>query len=103
MSTCFLTMASQCPSIVHCHDSQGWERSQSNLHHRESCWAKFQAQDFRSKSQENARLHLVHHPLPKSVSVEYLPFCMRGKFRQLARGNRGLMVVKEVWSNRKLI
>ncbi|GFW11796.1 hypothetical protein TNCV_4100081 [Trichonephila clavipes] len=52
--------------------------------------------DFRSKSQENARLHLVHHPLPKSVSVEYLPFCMRGKFRQLARGNRGLMVVKGV-------
>ncbi|GFS66695.1 hypothetical protein TNCV_229471 [Trichonephila clavipes] len=50
--------------------------------------------DFRSNCQENARLRLVHHPLPKSVPVEYLPFCVRGKFSQLARGNRGLMVVK---------
>ncbi|GFX71812.1 hypothetical protein TNCV_2010491 [Trichonephila clavipes] len=49
---------------------------------------------FRSNCQENARLRLVHHPLPKSVPVEYLPFCVRGKFSQLARGNRGLMVVK---------
>ncbi|GFS72638.1 hypothetical protein TNCV_1420431 [Trichonephila clavipes] len=51
--------------------------------------------DFRSNFQENVRLRLVHHPLPKSVSVEYLPFYMRGKFSRLARGNRGLMVVKE--------
>ncbi|GFX32344.1 hypothetical protein TNCV_4411121 [Trichonephila clavipes] len=50
--------------------------------------------DVRSNCQENARLRLVHHPLPKSVPVEYLPFCVRGKFSQLARGNRGLMVVK---------
>ncbi|GFS74153.1 hypothetical protein TNCV_969211 [Trichonephila clavipes] len=50
--------------------------------------------DFRSNCQENARLRLVHHPLPKSVPVEYLPFCMRGKFSQLARGNRVLMEVK---------
>ncbi|GFU55846.1 hypothetical protein TNCV_2255371 [Trichonephila clavipes] len=52
------------------------------------------AKDFRSNCQENARLRLVHHPLHKSVPVEYLPFCVRGKFSQLARGNRGLMVVK---------
>ncbi|GFW57225.1 hypothetical protein TNCV_541401 [Trichonephila clavipes] len=53
--------------------------------------------DFRSDNcQENARLRLVHHPLPKSVPVEYLPFCVRGKFSQLARGNRGLVVVKGV-------
>ncbi|GFV78734.1 hypothetical protein TNCV_3168351 [Trichonephila clavipes] len=38
--------------------------------------------DFRSNCQENARLRLVHHPLPVT------------KFSQLARGNRGLMVVK---------
>ncbi|GFW64493.1 hypothetical protein TNCV_813281 [Trichonephila clavipes] len=44
--------------------------------------------DFRSNFQENVRLCLVHHPLPKSVPVEYLPFCMRGKFSQLTRGNR---------------
>ncbi|GFX56582.1 hypothetical protein TNCV_5035011 [Trichonephila clavipes] len=50
--------------------------------------------DVRSNCQENARLRLVHHPLPKSVPVEYLPFCVTGKFSQLARGNRGLMVVK---------
>ncbi|GFW30380.1 hypothetical protein TNCV_453181 [Trichonephila clavipes] len=52
--------------------------------------------DFRSNCQENARLRLEHHPLPKSVPVEYLPFCVRGKFSQLTRGNRGLMVVKGV-------
>ncbi|GFV38503.1 hypothetical protein TNCV_3490921 [Trichonephila clavipes] len=45
--------------------------------------------DVRFNCQENARLRLVHHPLPKSVPVEYLPFCVRGKFSQLARGNRG--------------
>ncbi|GFT80128.1 hypothetical protein TNCV_4764091 [Trichonephila clavipes] len=52
------------------------------------------SKDFRSNCQENARLCLVHHPLTKSVPLEYLPFCVRGKFSQLARGNRGLMVVK---------
>ncbi|GFT61426.1 hypothetical protein TNCV_4371161 [Trichonephila clavipes] len=56
--------------------------------------------DFRSNCQENARLRLIHHPLPKSVPVEYLPFCVRGKFSQLARGNIGLIVVKE-WSKKK--
>ncbi|GFW54267.1 hypothetical protein TNCV_1560451 [Trichonephila clavipes] len=50
--------------------------------------------DVRSNCQENGRLRLVHLPLLKSVPVEYLPFCVRGKFSQLARGNRGLMVVK---------
>ncbi|GFX05899.1 hypothetical protein TNCV_1785321 [Trichonephila clavipes] len=34
--------------------------------------------DFRSNCQENARLRLVHHPLPKSVPVEYLPFLREG-------------------------
>ncbi|GFV08686.1 hypothetical protein TNCV_4055701 [Trichonephila clavipes] len=52
------------------------------------------SKDFQSNCQENARLRLVHHPLPKSVPVEYLPFCVRGKFSQRPRGNRGLMVVK---------
>ncbi|GFX71136.1 uncharacterized protein TNCV_3649011 [Trichonephila clavipes] len=51
-------------------------------------------EDFRSNCQENARLRLIHHPLPKSVPVEYLLFCVRGKFSQLAQGNRFLMVVK---------
>ncbi|GFU01465.1 hypothetical protein TNCV_4877051 [Trichonephila clavipes] len=50
--------------------------------------------DFRSNCQENARLRLVYHPLSKSVPVEYLPFCVRDKISQLARGNRSLMVVK---------
>ncbi|GFY05505.1 hypothetical protein TNCV_218871 [Trichonephila clavipes] len=49
---------------------------------------------FSSKCQDIARLRLVHHPLPKSVPVEYLPFCVRGKFNQLARGNMGLRLVK---------
>ncbi|GFU03493.1 hypothetical protein TNCV_2257201 [Trichonephila clavipes] len=31
---------------------------------------------FRSNCQENAHLRLVHHPLPKSVPKEYLPFCL---------------------------
>ncbi|GFX71829.1 hypothetical protein TNCV_2010661 [Trichonephila clavipes] len=58
--------------------------------------------DVRSNCQENARLRLVHHPLPKSVPVEYLPFCVRGKFSQLARGNRGLMVVKGLEQQKKI-
>ncbi|GFU03529.1 hypothetical protein TNCV_2257371 [Trichonephila clavipes] len=52
------------------------------------------SKDFRSNCQKNARLRLVHHPLPKSVPEEYLHFSVRGKFSQLARGNRGMMVVK---------
>ncbi|GFX51507.1 hypothetical protein TNCV_2277871 [Trichonephila clavipes] len=33
--------------------------------------------------------------LPGSVPLEYLSFCSRGKFCDLAQGNRGLIVVKE--------
>ncbi|GFS71725.1 hypothetical protein TNCV_2995131 [Trichonephila clavipes] len=47
-----------------------------------------------SSSHENERLSLVQQPLPKSVPMEYLPFCVRGKLRQLGRG--GLMVVKGI-------
>ncbi|GFX73092.1 uncharacterized protein TNCV_1704941 [Trichonephila clavipes] len=32
--------------IVHCHDSQGWQRSRNHVHHRESCRANFQIQRF---------------------------------------------------------
>ncbi|GFV34524.1 hypothetical protein TNCV_1448301 [Trichonephila clavipes] len=39
---------------------------------------------------EHERLRLAHAPLPKPV--EYLPFCVRGKLRQMGRG--GLMVAK---------
>ncbi|GFY31514.1 hypothetical protein TNCV_4693581 [Trichonephila clavipes] len=80
--------------IIHCHNSQGWQRSEvicvTVNHARLTSNPKY----FLSNCQENARLRLVHHPLPKSVLVEYLPSCVRGKFSQLSRGNRGLMVVK---------
>ncbi|GFT36884.1 hypothetical protein TNCV_174721 [Trichonephila clavipes] len=73
----------------------GWQRSRIDFHHRESCRASaYKPKDFPSNCQENARLRLVHHPLTKRIPVEYLPFCVRGKFTQLARGNRSLMVVK---------
>ncbi|GFY32661.1 hypothetical protein TNCV_674161 [Trichonephila clavipes] len=45
-----------------------------------------------SKSHESKRLRLVHAPLPKSVPVEYLSLCVRGKLSQMGRG--GFMVVK---------
>ncbi|GFW38798.1 hypothetical protein TNCV_3881651 [Trichonephila clavipes] len=48
--------------------------------------------EMRSNNHEHERLRLVHAPLPKSVPVEYLPFCVRGKLSQMGRG--GLMVVK---------
>ncbi|GFV75629.1 hypothetical protein TNCV_2240781 [Trichonephila clavipes] len=32
------------------------------------------SKNFQSDCQENARLRLVHQPLPKSMPVEYLPF-----------------------------
>ncbi|GFU15915.1 hypothetical protein TNCV_2368461 [Trichonephila clavipes] len=41
----------------------------------------------------NERLNLKSH-LPGSVHLEYLSFCVRGKFCHLAEGNRGLIVVK---------
>ncbi|GFS51595.1 hypothetical protein TNCV_550051 [Trichonephila clavipes] len=48
--------------------------------------------ELRSNSHEHERLRLVHALLPKSVPVEYLSFCVRGKLSQM--GRRGLMVVK---------
>ncbi|GFW88238.1 hypothetical protein TNCV_819951 [Trichonephila clavipes] len=42
--------------------------------------------DLRSNCHENVRLRLVHYPIPKIVHVEYLPFCVRSKFSQLAIG-----------------
>ncbi|GFW95385.1 hypothetical protein TNCV_2971071 [Trichonephila clavipes] len=48
--------------------------------------------EMRSNHHEHERLRLVHAPLPKSVPVEYLPFCVRGKLSQMGRG--GLLVVK---------
>ncbi|GFY31857.1 hypothetical protein TNCV_4201651 [Trichonephila clavipes] len=44
----------------------------------------------RNAIHEHECLRLVHVPLPKPV--EYLPFCVRGKFSQMGRG--GLTVVK---------
>ncbi|GFU15145.1 hypothetical protein TNCV_3789851 [Trichonephila clavipes] len=52
----------------------------------------YMPRELRSNSHENDHLCLVHHPLPKSMPVEYLPFCVRGKLNQLSRG--ALMVVK---------
>ncbi|GFU72639.1 hypothetical protein TNCV_3026531 [Trichonephila clavipes] len=80
--------------IVHCHDSQGRQRSREVMCITVNHAGQPPIKDVRFNCQENARLRLMHHPLPKSVPVEYLPFCVRGKFSQLARGNRGLMVVK---------
>ncbi|GFX59187.1 hypothetical protein TNCV_937021 [Trichonephila clavipes] len=78
--------------IVHCHDSHGWHRSRRITVNHVGLISK--PKDFQSNCQEIARLRLVHHPLSKSVPVEYLPVCVRGKFSHLTRGNRGLMVVK---------
>ncbi|GFT15630.1 hypothetical protein TNCV_4985591 [Trichonephila clavipes] len=49
--------------------------------------------DSRANRYINERLHLKSH-LPRSVPLEYLSFCVRGKFYHLARGNRDLIVVK---------
>ncbi|GFU36760.1 uncharacterized protein TNCV_365281 [Trichonephila clavipes] len=49
--------------------------------------------DSRANRYINERLHLKSH-LPASVPLEYLSFCVRGKFCHLAQGNRGLIVVK---------
>ncbi|GFV90389.1 hypothetical protein TNCV_935211 [Trichonephila clavipes] len=39
-------------------------------------------------------MHPPENPLPGSMPLEYLSFCVRGKFCHFAQGNRGLMVVK---------
>ncbi|GFV49963.1 uncharacterized protein TNCV_1392441 [Trichonephila clavipes] len=49
--------------------------------------------DRRANRYINERLSLKSH-LPRSVPLEYLDFCVRGKFCHLAQGNRGLIVVK---------
>ncbi|GFT42999.1 hypothetical protein TNCV_1615621 [Trichonephila clavipes] len=66
----------------------------NHVHHHESCRATSNPKDVRFNCQENARLRLVTTRYPRVCHLEYLPFCVRGKFSQLARGNRGLMVVK---------
>ncbi|GFX84896.1 hypothetical protein TNCV_4997281 [Trichonephila clavipes] len=48
--------------------------------------------ELRSNSHEHERLRLIHLPLPKSVPVQYISFCVRGKLNQM--GRVGLMVVK---------
>ncbi|GFU95551.1 hypothetical protein TNCV_3542961 [Trichonephila clavipes] len=53
------------------------------------------AKDIRPNKYINARLRLVQ-PLLKSVSVEFLLFCVRGKFSQLAQEKRDLMGVKGI-------
>ncbi|GFX70765.1 hypothetical protein TNCV_1337271 [Trichonephila clavipes] len=40
--------------------------------------------ELRSNIHEN---RLVHHPLPKSVPLEYLHFCVRGELSQLGQGS----------------
>ncbi|GFT01951.1 hypothetical protein TNCV_3056941 [Trichonephila clavipes] len=49
--------------------------------------------DRRANRYINERLSLKSH-LP-DVYLEYLDFCVRGKFCHLAQGNRGLIVVKD--------
>ncbi|GFU08778.1 hypothetical protein TNCV_991261 [Trichonephila clavipes] len=49
--------------------------------------------DSRANRYINERLNLKSHLLG-SVPLEYLSFCVRGKFCHLAQGNRGLIVVK---------
>ncbi|GFX10911.1 hypothetical protein TNCV_3196721 [Trichonephila clavipes] len=49
--------------------------------------------DRRANRYINDRLNLKNH-LPGSVPLEYLSFCVRGKFCHLAQGNKCLIVVK---------
>ncbi|GFX09136.1 uncharacterized protein TNCV_4167151 [Trichonephila clavipes] len=49
--------------------------------------------DSRANHYINKLLSLKSH-LPRSVPLEYLSFCVRGKFCHLAHRNRGLIVVK---------
>ncbi|GFW64492.1 hypothetical protein TNCV_813271 [Trichonephila clavipes] len=51
------------------------------------------ARDSRVNRYINEPLSLKSH-LPGSVLLEYLAFCVRGKFCHPAQGNRGLIVVK---------
>ncbi|GFX70574.1 hypothetical protein TNCV_875481 [Trichonephila clavipes] len=72
--------------ILQCHDSQvmGITLNHAGLTSR--------PHELRSDSYEHELLFLVHSPLHKSIPMEYLSFCVRGKLSQMGRG--GLMVVK---------
>ncbi|GFX89412.1 hypothetical protein TNCV_2202541 [Trichonephila clavipes] len=51
------------------------------------------SKDSRTNRYINEWLSMKSH-LPGSVPLEYLSFCVRGKFCHLVQGNRGLIVVK---------
>ncbi|GFT90169.1 uncharacterized protein TNCV_1347701 [Trichonephila clavipes] len=51
------------------------------------------AKDSRANRYINERLSLKRH-LPGSVPLEYMSFCVKGKFCHLAQGNRRFIVVK---------
>ncbi|GFX65619.1 uncharacterized protein TNCV_4093141 [Trichonephila clavipes] len=74
--------------------TRGWERPGSDLHitvdHSNLLTT---ARDSRDNRYINERLSQKSH-LPGSVPLDYLAFCVRGKFCHLAQGNRGLIVVK---------
>ncbi|GFU66995.1 reverse transcriptase domain-containing protein [Trichonephila clavipes] len=75
--------------LPHTHTG-GWHRAQGDLYHGGSLQPPH---DRRANRYINERLSLKSH-LPGSVPLEYLDFCVRGKFCHLAQGNRGLIVVK---------
>ncbi|GFW41810.1 hypothetical protein TNCV_4980581 [Trichonephila clavipes] len=52
--------------------------------------------------QENACLRLMHQRYPRVCSVEYSCPCVRGKFSQMARGNRGLDGGQRIKNNNKM-
>ncbi|GFU74774.1 uncharacterized protein TNCV_2431641 [Trichonephila clavipes] len=56
------------------------------------------AKESRENRYINERLSFKSY-LPRSVPLEYLSFCVRGKFCHLVQGNRGLIVVKG-WDQR---
>ncbi|GFT21936.1 uncharacterized protein TNCV_2383241 [Trichonephila clavipes] len=82
--------------ILHCHDSQGWQRSRSDLHHHESCRTNFQAQRFSIQLPRECPSSSGTPPVTQECARGIHALCVRGKFSQLAQGNKGLMVIKGV-------
>ncbi|GFS83837.1 hypothetical protein TNCV_2773871 [Trichonephila clavipes] len=102
MLTYFTMVVNLCRSNCPLPAYRGWHRAQGDVYHGGiTPTSSRQTKDRRANRYINERLSLKSHP-PGSVPLEYLDFCVRGKFGHLAQGNRGLIVVKGLRSAENL-
>ncbi|GFX18442.1 hypothetical protein TNCV_4307421 [Trichonephila clavipes] len=69
---------------------RGWQRSRGDVHHRESCRSTLQSQRCSIQLPRKCPSSSDTPPVTQECARGIPALCVRGKFSQLARGNRGL-------------